>query len=80
MGWRARCCRLGLDVTASGALRSRAERYLQSLFALGPLTRGAFWEITAIPDIRRQCETLAMHLSDLLREQARQRMRILSYA
>jgi len=77
---RPDACRLGLDVSASGALRGRSGVISQSLFALGPLTRSAFWEITAIPDIRRQCETLALHLSGLLREQARQRLRILSYA
>lgn len=77
---RPDACRLGLDVTASGALRNRSGVISQSLFALGPLTRGAFWEITAIPDIRRQCETLALHLSDLLHAQARQRLRTLSYA
>ena len=32
-----------------------------------------FWEITAIPDIRRQSETLALHLSHLLRAGAADR-------
>ena len=27
---------------------------LPGLFAVGPLTRGAFWEITSVPDIRSQ--------------------------
>ena len=67
-------------MTASGALRGRAGVISQSLFALGPLTRGAFWEITAIPDIRRQCETLALHLSHLLRERARQPDGMYAYA
>ena len=57
-------------MTTSGALRSRSGVISQSLFALGPLTRGVFWEITAIPDIRRQSETLALHLSHLLHEPA----------
>jgi uncharacterized NAD(P)/FAD-binding protein YdhS len=37
------------------------------LFASGPLTRGAFWEIAAVPDIRRQCAALASHVAGLLR-------------
>ena len=28
------------------------------LYAIGPLTRDAFFEIDAIPDIRRQCAAL----------------------
>jgi uncharacterized NAD(P)/FAD-binding protein YdhS len=34
----------------------------QRLFAVGPLTRGQFFEIEAIPDIRRQCAELARAL------------------
>jgi uncharacterized NAD(P)/FAD-binding protein YdhS len=33
------------------------------LFAVGPLTRAAFWEIIAIPDIRNQCAALAVQLA-----------------
>jgi uncharacterized NAD(P)/FAD-binding protein YdhS len=32
------------------------------MFAIGPLTRAAFWEIIAIPDIRNQCAALANQL------------------
>jgi uncharacterized NAD(P)/FAD-binding protein YdhS len=71
-------CRLGLDVTTSGALRSRDGAVSRCLFALGPLTRGAFWEITALPDIRRQSEILALQLVHVLRERGRQRDRILA--
>jgi uncharacterized NAD(P)/FAD-binding protein YdhS len=77
---RPDACRLGLDATPAGALRGRDGTVSQTLFALGPLTRGALWESTAIPEIRRQCEVLALHLSKLLREQARQRHRTLAYA
>lgn len=34
------------------------------LYAVGPLTRGSFWEITAVPDIRRQVWSLARMLSN----------------
>jgi uncharacterized NAD(P)/FAD-binding protein YdhS len=33
------------------------------LYAVGPLTRGAFWEITAVPDIRHQVWALARRLA-----------------
>jgi uncharacterized NAD(P)/FAD-binding protein YdhS len=32
------------------------------IFAIGPITRGTFWEITAVPDIRVACERLAQRL------------------
>jgi uncharacterized NAD(P)/FAD-binding protein YdhS len=73
-------CRLGLDATAAGALRGRDGTVSQSLFAVGPLTRGALWEITAIPDIRRHCESLATHLSELLRDRVRQPVGLSAYA
>lgn len=63
-------CALGLDTSASGALIGRDGSVSSSLYAIGPLTRGTFWEITAIPDIRRQCDALALHLSDLLQPTA----------
>jgi uncharacterized NAD(P)/FAD-binding protein YdhS len=34
----------------------------RNLYALGPLTRGTFWEITAVPEIRRQAASLAQRL------------------
>jgi uncharacterized NAD(P)/FAD-binding protein YdhS len=59
--------RLGLDVTGNCALRGRDGGISRRVFAAGPITKGAFWEITAVPDIRRQCETLARHLAGLPR-------------
>jgi uncharacterized NAD(P)/FAD-binding protein YdhS len=35
----------------------------QHLFAVGPLTRAALWEIVAIPDIGNQCAELAVRLA-----------------
>jgi uncharacterized NAD(P)/FAD-binding protein YdhS len=55
--------RLGLDVTSLCALRNRRGEIWQRLYAVGPVTRAAFWEVTSVPDIRRQCETLAQHFS-----------------
>ena len=59
--------RLGLDVTRNGALRNAAGAISRRIFAVGPVTKGAFWEMTAVPDIRRQCEVLAFHLAGLVR-------------
>jgi uncharacterized NAD(P)/FAD-binding protein YdhS len=59
--------RLGLDVTGTGALLSRDGAISRRIFAVGPATKGTFWEMTAVPDIRRQCETLARHLAALIK-------------
>ncbi len=58
--------RLGLDITAHCALRARTGAISRTLFAVGPLTKGMFWEMVAVPDIRRQCEVLAGHLCGML--------------
>jgi uncharacterized NAD(P)/FAD-binding protein YdhS len=58
--------RLGLDVTLHGALRARNGAISQRLHALGPLTKGMFWEMTSVPDIRRQSELLAAHLAQVV--------------
>jgi uncharacterized NAD(P)/FAD-binding protein YdhS len=55
--------RLGLDVTSGGALKDGSGAISRQLFAIGPVTRGTFWEMTAVPDIRQQCEGLAGHLA-----------------
>jgi uncharacterized NAD(P)/FAD-binding protein YdhS len=52
---------LGLDVDADGAVRGPLEA---CLYAVGPPTRGASWEITAVPDIRRQAWALARKLAN----------------
>ena len=75
--------RLGLDVTQGCALLHRDGSISRRLFAVGPVTKGAFWEITAVPDIRRQCEQLAQHLAGLVRPAALPeppRKQVLGYA
>jgi uncharacterized NAD(P)/FAD-binding protein YdhS len=57
---------MGLDVTATCALRMHSGAISRRLFAVGPVTKAAFWEITAVPDIRRQCEALAYRLAALV--------------
>jgi uncharacterized NAD(P)/FAD-binding protein YdhS len=53
---------IGLDVAADCALVDRFGEVSGRLFAVGPLTRAAFWEIVAVPDIRNQCTALANRL------------------
>ena len=65
---RADPLRLGLDVTNTCALLDRSGAISRRLFAVGPVTKGAFWEMSAVPDIRRQCEKLAEHLATLVKQ------------
>ena len=55
--------RLGLDVTANCALKHADGSISRRLYAIGPVTKAAFWEMTAAPDIRRQCEFLGEFLA-----------------
>lgn len=55
--------RLGLDVTANCALKHADGSISRRLYAVGPVTKAAFWEMTAAPDIRRQCEFLGEFLA-----------------
>jgi uncharacterized NAD(P)/FAD-binding protein YdhS len=53
---------IGLDVTAQCALIDGDGTPSDRLFAIGPLSRGTFFEIEAVPDIRVQCANLAHRL------------------
>ena len=57
---------IGLDVAADNAVVRLSGQPSQRIFAVGPLARGAFWEIIAIPDIRQQCAELADNLAATL--------------
>ncbi|MGN6303619.1 MAG: FAD/NAD(P)-binding protein [Mesorhizobium sp.] len=50
---------ISLDVTTDCAVIDAAGRPSTKLFAAGPLTRGTFFEIDAVPDIRLQAARLA---------------------
>ncbi len=50
---------LGVDVTDDLRVRDHAGHPSDRIFAIGPLTRGAFWEVTAVPDIRNEAVRLA---------------------
>ncbi len=54
---------LGLDIAGDGSVSGPAA---DRLFALGPRTKGRWWEITAVPDIRKQCQDIARTISDRL--------------
>ncbi len=50
---------LGLDVTRDLQLLNARGEPSGPFFAIGPVTKGAFWEVTAVPDIRVQAERLS---------------------
>ena len=57
--------RLGAEVDAqSRPVGARGVH--RTLFAVGPMTRGALWEITAVPDIRVQAERCAATMATAL--------------
>lgn len=53
---------IGLDVDENCFLIDAEGKSSRHLLAVGPLTRGRFFEIEAVPDIRLQCETIAQRL------------------
>jgi uncharacterized NAD(P)/FAD-binding protein YdhS len=53
---------LGLNVDEDGRLIGQSGAISAGLFAIGPIARGALWEITAVPDIRVQARRLAKRL------------------
>lgn len=54
--------RIGLDVDENCAVVSSDGQVSDRLLVVGPLTRGRFFEIEAIPDIRVQAEALASRI------------------
>jgi uncharacterized NAD(P)/FAD-binding protein YdhS len=57
---------LGVDVDAGSRPLRGAGEPTPGLYAVGPLTRGAFWEITSVPDIRRQSLAVARQIQGAL--------------
>ena len=74
---RADSLDLGIDVNGDGALIDAKGRASRDIFAVGPITRGTFWEIIAVPDIRVACERLAQ---SLLPAQARSEEKVAAHA
>jgi uncharacterized NAD(P)/FAD-binding protein YdhS len=57
--------RLGLAVQPNGQALDRIGAPTPGLFALGPLCQGSLWEITAVPEIVRQCDQAAQNIAAL---------------
>lgn len=53
---------LGLDVADDGRVIDITGTPAGDLHAIGPITKGAFWEIIAVPDLRNACANLASRL------------------
>ncbi|WP_157176505.1 FAD/NAD(P)-binding protein [Sphingomonas prati] len=58
--------RIGIDVDPQSAVLEDTGRASDRLYAIGPMTRGTFWEIVAVPDIRHQTWSLARRLSNAM--------------
>jgi uncharacterized NAD(P)/FAD-binding protein YdhS len=69
---RADAHRLGLAVEPNGQILGRSGAPTTGLFALGPLCQGSLWEITAVPEIVRQCDQAAQSTAVLVHASPRQ--------
>ena len=56
--------RIGIDVDQDSRAIGRDGTVSDRLMVVGPMTRGSFWEIVAVPDIRRQAWSVARRLSN----------------
>lgn len=56
---------LGLLTDANGALLAADGRVAPGLFTLGPSRRPAYFESTAVPELRQQAAALAAHLANM---------------
>ena len=56
--------RIGIDVDPDSRAIGHDGTASDRLLVVGPMTRGAFWEIVAVPDIRRQAWSVARRLSN----------------
>lgn len=63
---RGDACGLGLDVDPKWRVVAADGRANETLFAVGPITRGSVWEITSVPDIRVQAEECARAVAEAL--------------
>lgn len=54
---------IGIDVDQNSYAIAADGETMYRLLVIGPMTRGAFWEIVAVPDIRQQAWSIARALS-----------------
>ena len=62
---RGDACGLGLEVGDDARVIDASGAAHEDLFAVGPITRGALWEITSVPDIRLQATRCAAEVMRL---------------
>jgi uncharacterized NAD(P)/FAD-binding protein YdhS len=55
--------RIGIDVDPECRTLDSEGKASDRLYAIGPVTRGAFWESVAVPDIRVQAQRIAARLT-----------------
>ena len=56
-------CRLGIEVDLESRALDAAGRPGETLYAIGPMTRGAFWESIAVSDIAIQARAVARRIA-----------------
>jgi len=61
------CGRVQIFSSGIVSIRDENSRAGERLWALGPLSKGRYWEIIAVPDIREQAAQVA---EDIFRELA----------
>ena len=54
---------LGIETTLDGETVGANGTPVTGLVALGPIARGVFWEMTAVPELRSMCATVGKRLS-----------------
>lgn len=54
---------LGIDTDATESVIGASGEPQPNLFALGPVARGRLWEVTAVPEIRKQAASLSRVIS-----------------
>jgi len=62
---------LGLPSCRTSQVLSKSSTPTRGLFALGPLCQESLWEITAVPEIVRQCDQAAESIAVLDRATTR---------
>ena len=56
---RADVLKVGIEVDGDCRTIDAQGRASDTLYAIGPVTKGTFWESVAVPDIRGQAERIA---------------------
>jgi uncharacterized NAD(P)/FAD-binding protein YdhS len=66
---------LGLEVDGQCQLVGQSGKPDARLYAVGPITRGSFWETVAVPDIRNQVATVAARIAEQIADPPRSSLR-----